>query len=58
MYGVTLERKGLNRFQRMKINNPKMYNFVIKGGHVVNGQWKPKNGLGLGYILDRIGVKY
>ena len=55
--GVQME-KGENRFQRMKRLYPKMYNHCINGGQAVNGVWKPKNGLGLGYVLDRMGIKY
>lgn len=55
--GVQME-KGENRFQRMKRLYPKMYNHCINGGYSDNGVWKPKNGLGLGYVLDRMGIKY
>lgn len=57
MMGITME-KGENRFQRMKRLYPKMYNHCINGGAVVNGVWKPKNGLGLWYVLDRLGIDY
>lgn len=57
MMGITME-KGENRFQRMKRLYPKMYNHCINGGEAVNGIWKPKNGLGLGFVLDRLKVDY
>ena len=44
MYGVHLEKEP-NKFQRMKVSHPKLYNYCI-------------NGLGLGEVLDFIGVKY
>lgn len=44
MFGVHLEKEP-NRFQRMKITHPKQYDYCI-------------NKLGLGEILDYIGVKY
>lgn len=58
MMGVQME-KGENRFQRMKRLYPKMYKHCIEGGKVnEEGCWVPKNGLGLGYVLDRMGVEY
>jgi 3'-phosphoadenosine 5'-phosphosulfate sulfotransferase (PAPS reductase)/FAD synthetase len=47
MFGVHLE-KGENRFQRMKKTHPKIYDYCIRDD----------NGLGLGKILDFIGVAY
>lgn len=44
MFGVHLEKEP-NRFQRMKITHPKQYDYCI-------------NQLGLGEVLDYIGVKY
>ena len=44
MFGVHLE-EGANRFQRMKIHHPKQWDYCI-------------NTLGLGDVLDFIGVKY
>jgi 3'-phosphoadenosine 5'-phosphosulfate sulfotransferase (PAPS reductase)/FAD synthetase len=44
MFGVHLEQEP-NRFQRMKITHPKQYDYCI-------------NELGLGKVLDYIGVKY
>lgn len=49
MFGVQLEKEP-NRFQRMKITHPKIYDYCLK----------PKNegGLGLKEVLDYINVKY
>ena len=44
MFGVHLE-KGENRFQLMKRTHPKIYDYCI-------------NKLGIGRVLDYIGVKY
>jgi 3'-phosphoadenosine 5'-phosphosulfate sulfotransferase (PAPS reductase)/FAD synthetase len=47
MFGCHLEKEP-NRFQRMKITHPKLYDYCIR----------EENGLGLGKVLDYIGVKY
>lgn len=58
MFGCHLEKEP-NRFQRMKITHPRQYEYCIGGGEFVDGKWQPnKEGLGLGYVLDYIGVKY
>ena len=58
MFGCHLEKEP-NRFQRLKETHPRQYDFCINGGEMVDGKWKPnKQGLGLGYVLDYIGVKY
>lgn len=58
MFGCHLE-KGKNRFQRLKETHPRQYEYCIGGGEMVEGKWKPtKEGLGLGKVLDYIGVKY
>lgn len=49
MFGVHLEKEP-NRFQRMKQTHPKQYDFCIRPVE--------ENGLGLGKVLDMIGVKY
>ena len=47
------------RFQRLKQTHPKHWEYCIKGGEFVNGMWQPsKDGLGMGFVLDYIGVKY
>lgn len=56
-FGVTLE-KGENRFQRLKKIDPRKYNFCIYGGEIKDGVLVPKNGLGLGYVLDMMGIPY
>lgn len=57
-FGCHLE-KGENRFQRLKKTHPKQYEYCINGGEMVDGKWQPsKEGLGLGKVLDYIGVKY
>lgn len=60
MYGVHLEDKNNNRFLQMEKTHPKLYNYCINGGQFdISGKWIPSNkGLGLGYVLDKIGVQY
>lgn len=58
MYGCHLEKEP-NRFQRLKETHPRQYDYCINGGELVDGKWQPnKEGLGLGHVLDYIGVKY
>lgn len=58
MFGCHLEKEP-NRFQRLKETYPRQYQYCIGGGEMVNGKWQPsKEGLGLGKVLDYIGVKY
>lgn len=58
-YGVQFEDKKNNRFHRLKKINPKYYNFIINGGFIdVDGKWKPKDGLGLWFVLDMMGIDY
>ena len=58
MFGCHLE-KSPNRFQRMKETHPRQYEYCIGGGEMVDGVWQPnKQGLGLGKVLDDLGVKY
>lgn len=59
MFGCHLE-KGENRFQRLKRTHPRQYEYCINGGEYnEEGKWQPnKEGLGLGKVLDYIGVKY
>lgn len=48
-----------NRFQRLKETHQRQYEYCIGGGEMVDGKWQPnKEGLGLGHVLDYIGVKY
>lgn len=58
MFGAHLEKEP-NRFQRLKQTHPNQYKYCIYGGEYVEGKWQPNNkGLGLGKVLDYIGVKY
>lgn len=58
MFGCHLEKEP-NRFQRLKETHPRQYEYCINGGEVVDGQLQPsKEGLGIGKVLDYIGVKY
>lgn len=57
-FGAQCE-KGETRFQRMSRTHPKLYNYCIEGGCFKSGIWTPdKNGLGMGKVLDYIGVEY
>lgn len=58
MFGCHLEKEP-NRFQRLKQTHPRQYEYCIGGGEMVDGKWMPnKKGLGIGSVLDYIGVKY
>lgn len=58
MFGVHLEPEP-NRFQRMQITHPDRWAYCTGGGQMVNGKWVPSNkGLGIGFILDYIGVPW
>ena len=58
MFGCHLEKEP-NRSQRLKETHPRQYEYCIGGGEMVDGKWQPsKEGLGLGKVLDYIGVKY
>ena len=58
MFGCHLEKEP-NRFQMLKETHPRQYEYCIGGGEMVDGKWQPnKEGLGLGKVLDYIGVKY
>ena len=59
MFGCHLEKEP-NRFQRLKETHPKLYDYCINGGEYnEDGVWQPSiDGLGLGHVLDFIGVKY
>ena len=58
-FGITRDGK-LNRFQKLKQTHPRQYEYCIGGGEFNDeGIWQPsKQGLGLGKVLDYIGVKY
>lgn len=58
LFGCHLEGEP-NRFQRLKETHPRQYEYCIGGGELVDGKWQPnKQGLGLGKVMDYIGVKY
>lgn len=47
------------RFLDLKQTHPKQYAYCIGGGEFVDGIWKPsKEGLGLGYVFDRLNEIY
>lgn len=58
-FGCHLEKEP-NRFQRLKETHPKLYDYCINGGEYnKEGMWQPNTkGLGMGKVLDYIGVKY
>ena len=57
-FGICAE-KTPNRFQRLKETHPRQYAYCIGGGEMIDGKWQPsKEGLGLGKVLDYIGVEY
>lgn len=61
LFGIHLDsKKGeLNRIQRLKETHPKLYEYCVNGGEMVDGKWKPnKKGLGIGYVLDWLGIPY
>lgn len=58
VFGCHLEKEP-NRFQKLKQTHPRQYQYCIGGGEMIDGKWQPsKEGLGLGKVLDYIGVKY
>lgn len=58
MFGSHLQKEP-NEFQKLKESHPRQYEYCIGGGEMVDGKWQPsKEGLGLGKVLDYIGVKY
>lgn len=58
MFGCHLEKEP-NRFQRLAKSHPKLYQYCINGGTDESGVWLPYGkGLGLGKVLDYIGVDY
>lgn len=58
MFGCHMEQEP-NRFQRMQVTHSKLYDYCIGGGEWKDGKWGPsKEGLGIGFVLDYIGVPY
>lgn len=58
-FGCHME-KNPNRFEKLKISHPKLYEYCIYGGAFdEDGVWKPDNkGLGFHKVLDYIDVDY
>lgn len=58
-FGCHLEKEP-NKFQQLAETHPKLYNYCINGGEYnEDGKWQPNSkGLGLGKVLDYIGVDY
>lgn len=43
----------------MARTHPKLYRYCTGGGQWIDAKWKPSDeGLGLGYVLDYIGVQW
>lgn len=59
MYGAHLE-KPVNRFQYLYFSHPRQYQYCIGGGEYnESGTWVPnKEGLGLGHVMDEVGINY
>lgn len=64
-FGAHLEKGDDRRFIRLKETHPKHWKFAIEGGEwdAADGLWKPSKtpghvGLGMGRVLDYIGVEY
>lgn len=58
LFGCHLESTP-NRIQRLKETHPKQYEYCINGGEMVDGKWQPsKDGLGMGYVMDYLGIPY
>lgn len=57
-FGVTHDAKP-NRFEQLKLTHPRQYEYCINGGGYQDGIWLPnQEGLGLGYVLNYLGVEY
>lgn len=64
-FGAHLEKGDDRRFIRLKETHPNHWKFAIEGGEwdAADGMWKPSKapghvGLGMGRVLDYIGVEY
>lgn len=58
MFGINQEQEP-NRFQQMKETHPRQYRYCIGGGHFEDGMLTPdEDGLGLGKVLDYLGIPY
>ena len=57
-FGCHLE-KWPNRFQRLAITHPQLYDYCMRGGkYDESGKWVPDKGLGMAKVLDFINVKW
>lgn len=57
-FGAHLE-KGERRFEMLKRNHPRQYEYCIGGGEYVDGVWQPsKEGLGMGHVFDELNKIY
>lgn len=57
-FGAQVKKKQ-NRFQALKKTHPRLWEYCVYGGEFVDGVWQPnKSGLGMGFVLDYIGVPY
>lgn len=58
-FGVQLEDKKNNRFHKLKKNDYRKWKFAMLGGEIDHwGNWVPKRGLGMGHILEMVGIDY
>lgn len=57
-FGCHMEKEP-NRYQKLKVTHPELYNYVINGGEFVDDWWQPNSkGLGFGFVLDYLKVPY
>lgn len=57
--GSQMEDKNNNRFHKLKKNDYKKWKFAMLGGETSpSGRWRPKHGLGMGHVLDLMGIDY
>ncbi len=59
-FGAHLEKKGEGRFERLKKNHPRQYEYCLGGGaYDTDGLWKPtKEGLGMKHVFDTLNELY
>ena len=59
-FGANKEKGNRRRFIRLSKTHPQLFNYCIGGGEFnEKGLWVPNSkGLGLGYVLDVVGVDY
>lgn len=57
-FGAHLEKRP-NRFETMAVNNPKLWDYCMRGGkYDERGMWIPDKGLGMAKVLDYISVQW